>query len=138
MATQVKIRNALESRIAVFAASKSVPVAVENKSFTPTGDYIEVSLFPAATKDPSFGALHKRYSGIFRVVYYSTGLNKGMAAIETLADEIVNLFPRGLAITKDDVVVNIETTPTQSGPGFMNGYIFVAVSAYYRTDVITN
>lgn len=138
MATQVKIRNALESRLATYAATKSLPVLWENKSATPSGSYLSASLYPSATKDPSFGALHKRYSGIFRIVYYCIDLNKGMAAIETLADELVSLFPRGLAITKDDVVVNIETTPAQSPPGFESSYVFVAVSVFYRTDVVTN
>lgn len=136
--SQLKIRNALETKLASFATAKSIPVVWENKSNIPTGSYIKATLFPSPTRDPSIGANHQRYLGIFRMTYYCTDLNKGMGAIEAFVDGLVKHFPRGLQLNKDGFVIHIENTPSTTSVSYESNYLYVSVEVYYRCDVITN
>ena len=142
--SQIKIRQALQTPLVGFAASKNLKVAWENVSFDPAGkSYLRAFIFRSPTQDPSIGAVHKRYKGIFRIQWMvsltdSAYANKGAEAIEVLAEELVALYPRGLQFTKDGVVVHIEGTPLQSSISYDSAYAVVTVEAVYRTDVITN
>lgn len=134
--SQLKIRNALETNLAAFATTKSLPVVWENVAAIPSGSYLKATMFPAETVDPSIGASHKRYVGIFRITYYHNGLNTGMKAVETIVDDIVAYFPRGLELVKDGYSIRIERTPSSSSVGIESNYVYVSVSMYYRCDVI--
>jgi len=136
--SQLKIRNALETRLASFATSKAIPVLWENKSSIPTTSYLKAEIFKSPVRDPSIGANHRRYLGIFRVTYYCTDLNKGMGGVESFMDDLANYFPRGLQLTKDSIVVHIEATPSQTSVGYESNYLYTSVEIYYRCDVITN
>ncbi len=142
MGTQVKIRNALQAVLVPWATSKSVKVAWENRAFEPAASYVRARLFPSPTQDPSIGARHQRYLGIFRISFcanlteaaYS---NKGAEVIESMAEEIVALYKRGNKLVKDDVVVSIEYTPSQSSITYDGCYAIVDVEVIYRSDIIT-
>jgi hypothetical protein len=136
--SQVKIRQALESRLKAFATSKSLTVIWENVSSIPTGTYLRASIYRAPTQDPSIGAKHKRYRGIFRVQVCYEGLNTGPMPVETLAEELVAYFPRALKLTKDSVVVSIENTPSQSSISVEATWAVISIEMAYRADVITN
>lgn len=141
--SQVKIRQALQTPLVAFAASKNMKVAWENVQFDPASkSYLRAFVFISPTQDPSIGALHKRYTGIFRVQFMasltdSTYINKGAEVIEAVGEEIVALYPRGLQLTKDGVVVHIEGTPSQASISYDNAYAVVTVEMIYRSDVIT-
>jgi hypothetical protein len=132
--SQVKIRQALENRLQAFATSKSLKVLWENVSAVPAGTHLRATLFRAPTQDPSIGAQHKRYRGLFRVQVWHDSLNTGPASVEALAEEIVAYFPRALQLTKDDVVVHIENTPSQGSVSIEAKWAVVTVEMSYRSD----
>lgn len=135
--SQLFVRNALETTLAAFAASKSnIPVVWENIKSIPTVSYLKAFMFPAATQDPSFGNQHKRYTGMFRVTYYSTQLNVGMNAITSFVEDLVNYFPRGLQLVSGGLTTNITNTPSVSSPNYDGNFIYVTVDILYRADLI--
>jgi hypothetical protein len=139
MSNQVKIRAALQKRLKTFADGKSLKVLWENDSALSTADtHLRVMLFPSPTRDPSIGAIHKRYGGILRVLVYSATLGKGPVAATTLAEEIVDLFPRGLQIEESGVNVQIDNTPNQSSLMIDGNFVVVEVEVFYRAEFITN
>lgn len=133
----VKIRNALETKLAAFAATKSLPVVWENIAATPTTSYIKATIFTADTQDPSIGNNHRRYGGVFRVQFMCTDVGKGMKPVEAFADSILAYFPRGLKLVKDDITVNITNTGSARTPGYETNYIYITVDFIYRTDVLS-
>jgi hypothetical protein len=54
-----------------------------------------------------------------------------------MAEEIVALYKRGNKLVKDDVVVSIEYTPSQSSITYDGCYAIVDVEVIYRSDIIT-
>jgi len=135
--SQVKIRQALESRLKAFADSKSLKVLWENVGAVPTGTHLRAFIFRSPTADPSIGANHKRYKGLFRVQVWSDTLTQGPLLAETLAEELVAYFPRALQITKDSIVVHIENTPSQGSISIETSWVCVSVEMTYRTDTFS-
>jgi len=135
--SQVKIRQALESRLKAFADTKSLKVLWENVGVVPTGTHLRAFIYRAPTGDPSIGAKHKRYKGIFRVQVWSETLGKGPLDVEALAEEIVAYFPRALQITKDSIVVHIENTPSQGSVSIETNWVCISVEMVYRTDTFS-
>ena len=135
---QVEIRNALETRLAAFATAKSTKVLWENDVSEPLAEsHMRVRLFPSGTQNPSLGAYHRRYKGIFQVQCWIDSLNLGPADVEAFAEELVAYFPRGLELIKNGVSVHIENTPSQSGISPESNHSVVTVEMIYRADVIT-
>lgn len=136
---QVEIRNAIETRLAAFAATKSIPILWENVAAEPPSyTHFRVTLFPSPTSNPSLGAYHRRYKGIYRVQCWVNSLNTGPQESEALAEELVAYFPLGLQMTESGVTVHIEKTPSQSGIAIESNHNVVTVEMIYRADVITN
>ena len=135
---QVEIRNALETRLATWATTKGFAVIWENDASPPIeASHLRSEMFPSPTQNPSMGAYHRRYKGIFRVQCWLDKLNNGPADVEAFAEELVALFPRGLVLTKGGVDVHIEYTPSQSGISPESNHCVVIVEMIYRADVIT-
>lgn len=135
---QVEIRNALETRLAAWATTKGVTVLWENDVSDPiAATHLRPTLFPSPTQNPSLGAYHRRYKGIFRVQCWIDNLNAGPADVEAFAEELVAWFPRGLVLNKGGVYVHIEYTPSQSGILPESNHCVVTVETIYRADVIT-
>jgi len=137
MGDQTKIRQALEKRLNTFAATNSLKVLWENFGAVPTGTHLRAHLFRSPTQDPSIGAQHKRYRGLFRIQVWHDTLGKGPSAVEALAEQIVALFPRALQITQDDVVVHIENTPSQGSVSVEATWAVVSIELAYRADTFT-
>lgn len=135
---QVEIRNALETRLAAWATANSLTVLWENDDSPPVAEsHIRPVMYPSPTANPSLGTQHKRYRGIFRIQCWLDKLNLGPAEVESVAESLVDYFPRGLQLTKGDVTVHIENTPSQSGISPESNHCVVSVEMVYRADVIT-
>lgn len=133
----LRVRNSLETHLAAFAtANSNIPVVWENIKTIPSGNYLKAFLFPAATQDPSFGTKHKRYTGLFRVTYYTTELNVGMFAATTFAESLADHFPRGLQIVSGGLTTNITNTPSVSTPAYEATYMYITVDILYRAEDI--
>lgn len=138
--SQVKVRAALETRLAAFATSKSLPVVWENKSTDPTTSHLRATMITAPVKNPSMGVAgdgraHLRYNGIYRVQALLTDLNKGPSVIEGLAEDIAAWFPRGSSFVKDGVTVNIDNTPLSSGINYDGLFTYISVDIPYRSEI---
>lgn len=128
------IRAELESRLKVWADAQTpkIPVAFENVTFTkPTdGVYLQTFLLPTATLDVDVAATRKRRIGIFQVNCWARA-GKGMGQVETLAQNIIDLFP----ILPKTGSVSIERTPyaSDSMPDD-SGWVIVPVTVEYRHE----
>ena len=132
--SQIKIRNALEERVLAWAAANSIPVAWENVGGDFEDKHIRVVVFPSPTGNPSLGVEHRRYRGLLRLQAYVPTEIDGPFAVETLAAQLVELFPRGLTIEESGVFINIENTPSQS-PVYQDGkFVYVVVETTYRCE----
>ena len=132
--SQTKIRTALEKRILAYATAHSIPVAWENSGGEFESSYLAVFVFPSPTLNPSLGVKHRRYRGILRIqVHMPTEIN-GTFELESLAADVVELFPRGLEIIEDGLSVNIEDTPSQSRVYPDGNFIYTVVETSYRCE----
>ena len=136
MQEQTKIQVALETFFKPFATAKGLPVIYEATSAAPTTDHFEIRWFPSPVKDPSLGVAHRRYTGIFRILYYTYTKDKGSAAINDMCGEIATLFKRGTAVVKNGITVNIETTPSVSGLLIEDAYLYKVIDVSYRCDIM--
>ena len=137
--SQKLVRSALESRLRAFATSKSLLllgrislVRLQRATLEQTDH--------GPIRNPSMGTqldgrAHKRFSGIYRVQVLLTDLNKGPATIETLAEELINWFPRGLSLVSGGVTVNFDNTPSMSSIDNDANWVYVSVDIPYRMEV---
>ena len=136
--SQLNVRSALATRLAAFAATKgNIPIVWENIKSIPTVSYLKAFLFPAPTQNPSFGNTHDRYSGLFRVTYYTTELNVGMKKAEEFVDALVKYFPRTLQIVNGTLTTRILNTASVSAPGYEGNFMYIVVDIPYQADQIS-
>ena len=132
--SQATIRAALEGHLKVWADAHGLPVAWENSDLTPTTNHLRCFILPSQIQNPSMGVEHKRYRGILRVQYFSTALNEYARPIESIMDQLVDLFPRGLAIEKDGLTVNIQSTPSMSRLYIDGQWVYSNIETDYRAE----
>lgn len=135
--SQPRIREALESRLNTWAAAQSpaVPVAWQNKDYTPTIGvrYVRAYLLSGDAQNPIFGAQHRRLVGLMQVdVVAPTGT--GMAASEALAESLCAQFKRGTTLTQDGLTVVMDASPSIGPTLIEEGWVVLPVSIRYRAD----
>lgn len=87
------IRAALESRLATWAATKSLQVAYQNVPFNPpAGTYLRAFILPAQTHSDDLAGAHRAQRGIWQINVVAQ-IGTGPGAAETLAENIATLFP---------------------------------------------
>lgn len=129
------IRLIYQQRLAEWAAIKGLQVAYQGVQFEPTeGEtYLRAFLLPAGTDSNTLAGDHKAYTGVFQVSIV-TPSGYGPTQAETLADEISELFPIFLRLSRDQLEV-IVLTPVEPGPGVTDDATYtVAASFQYRAD----
>lgn len=133
-----KCRQAIEARLATWAANRSpsLSVAYENAPFTaPTGLYLQGFLLPADTGSQDLAGAHRRYSGLYQITVRAP-LNAGPGAAEGVLDELAALFPLNLRVTVTGLTLQV-TTPVTAGPAAQDADRYVLpVSFGYRADTI--
>lgn len=130
----VKIRAALENHLSTM--SGAIPISYENAQFSPTAGspFQVVNLLPASVENPSIGASLHRELGIFQVTLYYP-INNGSSDAATMAENIRTRFARGITLSKDSVVVQIDSTPSIVR-GIIDGDRWVvAVSVPYMANI---
>lgn len=139
--SQVEINKVLESQAASFAASKSITKVVYDNvgsSALPDATHLRCSILPVPTLDPSLGASHKRYVGVFRLQYMFFGIGKGSKPLYTISDAAVDWFKRGSKFSNSNVTVNIDYTPDVSSIRYENNFAYVTIDIGYRCDIVKN
>lgn len=105
-----KILRGFEVQLATIASS--TPIASPNVDYTPVvgTSFIRSTLLPAQTLQASIGIDGtNRYQGVYQVDVFSPQ-GTGPAAGIALVDEIIELFPRGLSLSTDDITVRVATS----------------------------
>lgn len=134
--SNTKIRAGFESPLATWAAAQSppIPIAYENKTFTPpTARYIRAFLLPAQTDSVDLQGAHRSYRGVFQVsLYMPTGTGAGAAELLVMA--ICALYPIRIASSGLSIVL---TRPMAARPAISDPdrYI-VPIDCAYRADTI--
>jgi hypothetical protein len=132
------IRSALEGHLKAWASAQvpPLPVFLENRSKAPaTGErHLRADLIPAGTLDPSQGAQHRRYQGMYQVGVFLPE-NEGTGDGDDLAKAIEVLFKCPTVITKQGLNVRIMQTPSiaASRPDG-NGFWMTPVTIKYSAD----
>jgi hypothetical protein len=131
------IRQIFESRLAAWAKARSpaLRVAYEGVAFTPTNSetYLRAYTLPAGTNTNTLAGDHHAYTGVFQVSIV-TPSGSGSGAAEGIADEIADLFPVYLRLTKADFEVMV-LTPVEPSPSITEDTNYtVAASFQYRAD----
>lgn len=131
------IRQIFESRLAAWAKARSpaLRVAYEGVAFTPTNSetYLRAYTLPAGTNTNTLAGDHHAYTGVFQVSIV-TPSGSGSGAAEGIADEIADLFPVYLWLTKADFEVMV-LTPVEPSPSITEDTNYtVAASFQYRAD----
>ncbi len=116
--SQARIRNAFESRLATWAASKALPVVWQNVGAgNMTGDHLRAFLLPAQTLTSDLAGKHRGYRGVFQVSIF-TRPNIGANRAEVLAGELDELFPVALRMLSAGLTVQV-MTPMASRPSIV-------------------
>lgn len=129
----VSIRAAFKKKLNM----ASLPIAVENVEFSPPADgkYCEMHLLPAAPVDAVLGAEWHFEVGIAQITLVYPG-GKGTGAGEAKAEEIRNLFFRGLTLIEDGIQVEVTRTPAQA-KGFPDGVFWrIPISVSWQAQII--
>lgn len=128
------IRSEIESRLATWAnlQNPKIPVSYENVSFVKpkTGQYLEVFLLDSISINPEISASDTRVIGTFQVNCYSP-LGCGMASVEALAQNIIDLYP----VLPKTGTVSIEAPLDAASGMIVEGYMCVPVSGRYRSEI---
>lgn len=139
--TMPRIRQLLETRLNTWAAARNpaLPIAWQNKSFTPpsSGSYLRAFILPAPTESHDLKGDHRKYSGVFQVSVVAPR-DTGPGAAEAIAEEIAALFPMSLRMAIASPAFDlILASPMQIARGIdePDRYV-VPVSAQYRADDI--
>ena len=137
--TQKTLREELTNKLKVWAASKNpqIPIAVENvddldiktRATAAKTAWIQVYLIPARTVNYTVSASRKTLTGFFQVNLYAP-MNKGTAYSETLAQEIIDLFP----VVPKTGTVSIEQTGSIMNASFDSQWRLVPVRFEYRQE----
>ena len=93
--TQRTIRAEIEAKLKTWADAKSpqIQIAYENVDFVkPDTTWIQMFLIPAITANTTVDTKRKTHLGMVHFNIY-TKLNKGTKESETLAQELIELFP---------------------------------------------
>lgn len=133
--SQAIIRAAFESRLAAWAASKSIPVAYQNVAFTPpSGTYARVFIIPGETASDDLAQTHRRYRGIFQVSLLMP-LGSGSGQAEALVAELEALFSPTTPLTQSGLTIYL-TAPMSAAIAIPEDtHYAVPVSTAYRVDL---
>jgi hypothetical protein len=113
------IQRALFAHVDALAQTRGYAVAWPGVDFNPeASQYLEVYALPAAAQTIGFSTLN-RIPGLLQVdCVYRTGA--GVLVGATLADDVINHFPRGLRLTAGAYRVNVDAAAWAS-PEVANG-----------------
>lgn len=130
-----KIRAALEVRLN--SLSPAISTAWENTKFEPVNGtpYQRVNLLYANPDNLVLGCDRRTETGIMQITLCYP-LNLGATQIEDRANALISHFARGTVMTNSGQSVQVTRTPSKRVLGNDGAVFKMAVSIYYRADVI--
>lgn len=131
------IATALMARVASLVLSPVHPVAYPNMAFTPPANkkYLRVTHFPNTT-DSDFvsNTSTDEHKGILQITVCAP-LNSGETQAREIAGLVVEHFPKGMALYRDDVKVRITKRPDCAAKITTDTEIQIPVSIRYEALV---
>ena len=114
--SHARARQAIETKLAVWAAARPIRVAYPNQPFTQNTPetYLRVFQLPASTTCRYLGGEAYEYAGIYQVSIVCP-YAQAMAIAETLIDELTRLFRVDTALTRNGFE-GLITEPLDQGP----------------------
>lgn len=127
------VRSEVESKLATFASSHNppIPVAFENVPFTKpkAGNWLEIYFLGEKTINRDLAGEHYATYGMFQVSVYGK-LGEGMGHLESLAHEIVALFP----MVPKMLLTSVEATPNIGPRIIVDDFVSIPVTVRYRAE----
>lgn len=125
--------QAMNTKLAAFAATKTITVAYENDLFTPpSGAYLRGFLLPSQTVAAAVGvSAYNTHRGHFQIdaVYPA---NDGWGSCAEMAEDIRQYFKRGTKLLSNALVIESAYT----GPGWREeGRYIIPVTVSYRAEL---
>jgi Bacteriophage related domain of unknown function len=115
--SQSIVRAGFESRLKTWADAQTpaIPVAWENKAFTPpVGRYVRASLIPAPTSARTLERTDRSYTGVFQALLCMP-IDKGVGSAESLGASLDAHFSS--TFTQGSLQIWL-LTPFRMSPGF--------------------
>lgn len=134
--TTPRIRAAFESKLATWVAAQTpaIPVAWENKVFTPpAGRYVKSNLLPGRTLSRDLGGSNRSYTGVYQVSLYMP-LDAGPGAADLLAASLDAAFPVDTPLIAGTLYVFLTSPMSQAAPVEDGTRYFIPVSCTYRAE----
>ena len=124
-------RSEIESKLAAYATSKSIPVSYENVSFNQpcVGPFLEIYLFSTVRHNSDLAATHVRQKGLFQINCYGP-VGDGMALVEALVEDIINIYP----VLPKVGTVSIEAPLHASSGYIVDGFMCIPVTGRFRVE----
>ena len=136
-----KIRAALETQLSTVAPA--IASAYENMPFTPVSGvpYQKVTMLPAETQNPTFGAGYRLETGIFQVLlcYPATATAnypQGSSPSAAQAELVRGAFPRGSSYANGGVTVQIDRHPSVAPAIIVGDRYCIPVRVRYYAQII--
>jgi len=125
------IRQVFETRLKAWADLQVIPIAYEGIPFTPptSGQWLQISIIPSTTINRTIDGEKIRSVGMVQINCYGRD-GHGSATLETLAQNIVNLFP----IIPKFSPVSVEQTPSMLPHLVVNDFRIIPVRFRYRYE----
>jgi len=132
------IRSLFEARLKAWADARTpkLVIAYECVTFTPPAGgatYLRAYLMPGNTDSEDLAGKHTSYRGVFQVsVVTASGSGTGGAGL--IAEEIAQLYPNNLPLTKADFTVYVRS-PMATAPAIQGETTSTSpLSFQYRAD----
>lgn len=128
----MSVRADLETRLKTWADTRNPPISVvwEGTPFDKTesdAPFLQSFILPAKTLNATLDATKQREVGIFQVSIW--GLDgKGSHEVESIADELIELFPVFPKFAETSIDSPMSKTPAQTN----NNWRVIHCSASYR------
>lgn len=132
------VRTMLEAQLTTWAKARTPALRVEyqGQPFKPSVDevYLRAFLLPASTNSITLEGTDRVFIGVFQVsVVAPAGKGTGMA--EGVSEELEQLFPNGLRLSKGALDL-ITLTPLEVGPAIIaDTTLTIPTSFQYRAEI---
>ncbi|MBH3360446.1 phage tail terminator-like protein [Pseudomonas guariconensis] len=131
--SHARARQAIEIKLAAWAAARPIRVANFEQAFEPGPDetYLRAFLIPASTTCRYLGSEAYEYTGVYQVSIVCPA-GQPLATAESLIDELSSLFRVDSALSRDGFE-GLVTEPVDQGPTITESATYtVPVSFTYR------
>ena len=114
--SHARARQAIETKLAAWAAARPIRVAYPNQLFTPNSSetYLRAYQLPASTTCRYLGGEAYEYSGVYQISIVCPSA-QAMATAETLIDELTRLFRVDTPLARNGFE-GLITEPVDQGP----------------------